>query len=52
MYQRVGVLDIAWEPRDQTEAKMVFDADEMSVVDILGGEEGLDEVVCFPDLPV
>ena len=51
MYQRVGILDVAGKPRDQTEAKTVFDADETLVVDIPGGEEGLDEVACLPDLP-
>ena len=51
MYLRIGILDVAREPGNEAEAKTVFDADETSVVDISSGKEGLDEVVCFPDLP-
>ena len=32
-------------------AKTMFDAGGAMVVDILGGEEGLDEIMGLPDLP-
>ena len=49
MYLRIRILDVAREPGNETEAETVFDANEMSVVEILGVKESLNEVVGLPD---
>ena len=49
MYLRIRILDVAREPGNETEAETVFDANEMSVVEILGVIESLNEVVGLPD---
>ena len=49
MYQRVGVLDVAREPRDKTEAQAVFNAGEAKMVDVPSGKESLDEIMGLPD---
>ena len=52
VYQRVRVLDVMQEPRDETKAQAVFNADEVTMVDVLnGGKESLDEIVGLPDFP-
>ena len=49
MYLRIRILDVMREPGNETEAETVFDANKTTVMDIPGGEESLDKVVCFPD---
>ena len=51
MDQGVGVLDVTWESRNKMKAKTMFDAGGAMVVDIPGGEEGLDEIMGLPDFP-
>ena len=48
VYQRVGILDVTWEPRDKAEAQVVLDADKAMVVTVPGGEKGLDDLVGLP----
>ena len=49
MYQRVGILDVTWEPRDKAEAQAMLDAGKAMMVNVLSGKESLDEIVCFLD---
>ena len=49
MYLRVRISDVAREPGNETEAEMVFDANETSVVEVPSVKESLDEVVGLPD---
>ena len=50
VYQRVGVLDVAREPRDKSEAQAVFNADESSVMDVPGCKKSLDKLMGLPEL--
>ena len=48
LYQRVGILDVTREPRDKVEAQAMFETDEATMVDVPGGEKGLDKLVGLP----
>ena len=51
MYLRIGILDVARESGNETEAETVFDANEATVVEVPSVKEGLNKIVGLPDFP-
>ena len=49
MYLRIGILDVAREPGNETEAETVFDANEATGVEVPSVKEGLNKIVGLPD---